>query len=156
MLAIDSRQIFAHVEQVVAACPRATLVRGIASMRIPAALPQGASGQAGFDICVTFDDRLCRLTFDRWSLDFARNDHRAMELFEQAMQGDVRLRIDTVGGQPWQWTLERQTSNKGWVAEQSMGVLNLRFWGKKRVVYRQNDFGFKAWTPAPNRAVAAA
>lgn len=155
MLAIDSRQFFSHVEQVVSACPRAELVRGIASMRIPAPRPQSENCQQGFDICVTFDDRKCRLRFDRWSLDFARNDHRAMELFEQAMHGDVRLRVDTIGGEPWHWTLERHTSDKGWVAEQSMGVLNLRFWGQRGVTYLCNDFGFQAWTPLANRANAA-
>ena len=72
------------------------------------------------------------------------------------MHGDVRLRIDSIGGEPWQWTLERQTSDKGWVAEQSMGVLNLRFWGKKSVAYLRNDFGFKGWSPADKHAVVAA
>ncbi len=156
MLAIDSRQFFAQVEQVVTACPRATLERGIASIRVPAAPPQGVKGNAGFDIRVTFDDRVCRLTFDRWSLEFARNDHGAMELFEHAMHGDVRLRIDSVDGNPWWWTLERHTSDKGWVSVQSMGFLNLRFWGKKSVTYLQNDFGFKAWSPTENRAHVAA
>ena len=149
MLAIESRQIFAQIEQMVTACPRAELTRGVASMRVPAVAPDG------FDMRFAVEDRHCHLTFDRWSLDFASNDQRALDLFELALHGGVRLRIDTVDGGPWRWTLERQAENRTWVAEQSMGFFNFRFWGTKGVTYLQNDFGFRAWSPAPRSEAAA-
>ena len=148
MLASESRQIFAGIEQMAAACPNANLERGVHRVRIAAASP------AGFDMSLAVDEFTVQLTFDRWWLDFARNDYRAIELFEQALTGDARIRVDAIGAKPWKWTLERRLSPNTWVAEQSVGALCLRFWGERTVTYLQNDFGFAgaAWAPATNRA----
>ena len=148
MLASESRQIFAQIEQMVALCPKADLLRGVHRLLIPALSP------AGFDMSIAIDDYTVHLTFDRWWLHFARNDQAAIELFEQALHGDVRIRVDAIGGNPWNWTLERRLSPCTWVAEQSVGALRLRFWGARTVTNLQNDFGFAgaAWAPTANRA----
>ena len=148
MLASESRQIFAQIEEMAAACPQAELERGVHRFRIAAASP------TGFDMSLAVDEFTVELTFDRWWLHFARNDHRAIELFEQALTGDVRIRIDAIAGKPRNWTLERRLSPNTWMAEQSVGVLRLWIWGERTVTYLQNDFGFAdaAWAPASNRA----
>ncbi len=148
MLARESRKIFARIEQMVAACPTADLECGVHRLRI------GAQSPSGFDMSLAIDDFSVQLTFDRWWLRFARNDQRAIELFEQALHGDARIRVDAIGAKSWKWTLERRLSANTWVAEQAVGALCLRFWGTRTVTYLQNDFGFAgaAWMPATNRA----
>ena len=150
MLASENRQIFAQIEQFVAACPGAQLVRGVHTMRVLAGKP------SGFQLSLALDDRHCTLTFDQWSMPFPRNDQTALELFELALHGDVRIRVDAIGARPWRWTLERRTPDGVWQTEQSMGGLKLRFWGRKSVAFLRNDFGFQAWPPEEKPSEAAA
>ena len=140
MLASESRQIFTQIEQMLAACPRARHVRGLRSLSIP------ASGPEGFDVMLALDQSECILCFDGWSLEFNRPE-QALHYVELALHGEMRLKIDSIGGRPWRWTVERLGPDRAWLVENVMGFLRLRFWGEKRVTYLCNDFGFAGWTP---------
>ena len=147
MLASESRQIFAQIERMLSSCPAARHVRGVRSLSVP------ASGPDGFDIVLALDQSECILCLDGWSLEFNRPE-QALEYVELALCGDLRLRINSLAGRPWRWTLERLALDRSWKVENVMGYLRLRFWGEKRVIYLRNDFGFTGWSSTARHPVA--
>lgn len=87
MLAIESRQLFLHIEQMVAHEPRIELHRGISSLVVPSISP------TGFDISVSFDHDGYVVMLDHAVIEM-REAEQARSLVEDALAGLVRLKID--------------------------------------------------------------
>jgi hypothetical protein len=101
-----------------------------------------ASGTDGFDMAVLVENGHFILCFGNWSEDF-ESDEVARRLFEAALDGKARLKIDSLGGQPWRWTLERLDDSGRWSPESTMAHMTWRFWGRASTIYLSNSFSSK-------------
>ncbi|MEZ5854849.1 MAG: hypothetical protein R3D67_08935 [Hyphomicrobiaceae bacterium] len=119
------------------------LCGGAEIVTTPTGIVVGAAGADGFDIALTVVDGQFVLSFDRWEETFGDADY-VKSLFAAALRGDARLRVDTLGGKRWRWTLECRRNGEDWIAESSMGVPIWRFWGKPDVIFLRNDYKKRA------------
>ena len=115
------------------------LCRGAQIVTTPTGLVVGASGADGFDIALGAVEGEYVLSFDRWEETFTDSAY-VKSLFQAALRGDARLRIDTLAGKRWRWTLECRRSGEDWIAESSIGVPIWRFWGKPDVIFLRNQY----------------
>jgi len=98
-----------------------------------------ASGPNGFDMTVMVEDGRFALYFDNWVEEFD-NDEIARRTFEAALAGEARLRVDTLSGRRWRWTLETLSDDGVWVPESTIGHVTWRFWGRPSSLYLRNTF----------------
>ncbi len=115
------------------------LCSGAQVVSTPSGLSIGAANADGFDMAVTVFDGQYVLTFDRWEETFSDVGY-VKSLFEAAVRGDARLRVDTLAGKRWRWTLERRRNEDEWIAESSIGHPIWRFWGKPEATFLRNEF----------------
>ena len=120
---------------------QARLNRGVHCWSVPARSPEG------FRTSFAIDDQQCTLYFDECAVDVA-SVAQALDLLRAALSGEIRLRIDTVSGRAYRWSVERQNVDGNWRAEHVIAVFNFKFWGRVASVYRQNDFCGRRFTPA--------
>lgn len=112
---------------------------GATSVRAPSGITVAASGRRGFDMALLVVHGECTLCFDGWKETFS-DIEQVRGLFEAALRGTARLKVDTLSGKPWRWTLERLDEADQWIAESTIGHPTWRFWGEVGSVYLRNVF----------------
>jgi hypothetical protein len=98
-----------------------------------------ASGPAGFDMWLTAEKGCYTLRFDDWIEEFECAE-TAREIFEAALRGEARVRIDMLADQRWRWTLERRDASGTWLPESTLSRAIWRFWGRETTIYLRNEF----------------
>ncbi len=100
----------------------------------------------GFTMSIVTDRGRCTVVFGEWEDDFTAVEE-AVGLIEDALHGDIRLRVD-VDEHDTRWTLERRLPDGTWM-EQPRASLpeTLKFLrGRRRTTtYLHNDFRRIAW-----------
>lgn len=112
---------------------------GAVTVRTPSALTVSASGPEGFTMAATVDDGRFVLYFDDWFEEF-ESEEMARQMFEAALNGKARLKVDALAGKRWRWTLELQCDDGTWRAESTTGHVLWRFWGQQSSFYLRNEF----------------
>ena len=112
---------------------------GTLLVRHPTGLTVNASGPLGFRMSATVEDGRYALYFDEWFEEF-ECEEIAREIFEAALRGEVRLKVDILSGRRWRWTLERLDANGNWRSEGSVGHVLWRFWGRQTSIHLRNEF----------------
>ena len=133
MLARQDQSFFQDIELAIGSCAGAQMAR------FPNGISVMASGPGGFDMAVVVEDGRYALYFDNWTEEFV-SDEAARRTFEAALAGTARLRVDTLAGRRWRWTLETLDDTGRWVAESTIGHAIWRFWGQQASFYLRNSF----------------
>lgn len=98
-----------------------------------------ASSASGFDMAIVVEEGRCILAFDEWVEEF-EDAELARRTFAAALDGTARLKVDTLSGRRWRWTLERLDKAGQWIPQSTIGHVIWRFWGSASVVYLRNNF----------------
>lgn len=133
MLARQDQSFLQEIEVAIGACPGAQVARTATGLSVK------ASGPHGFDMAVMVEDGRYALYFDNWTEEFV-SDEMARRTFEAALAGTARLRVDTLAGRRWRWTLETVDESGRWIAESTIGHVIWRFWGRQATFYLRNTF----------------
>lgn len=133
MLAKQERSFLEDLEAMARTCTGAMVERG------PSGMTVSASGLNGFNMSVMVEEGRYALYFDNWVEEFELEEI-ARELFEAALKGEVRIKVDILSGRRWRWTLERVDSAGNWHAESSTDHVIWRFWGRQSTIYLRNTF----------------
>lgn len=80
----------------------------------------------GPDVSVLVSGHRCTVAIGPWYEDMPSLD-MALEYVTRAVDGAMRVRIDTLGGKPWKYTLERLESGS-WVEESAVVLPRVTFW----------------------------
>lgn len=107
--------------------------------RAQTGLTVAASDPQGFDMALLIDDGAYHVSFDEWQ-EICDDAGVAARLLEDAMTGAVRLRVDTLAGRGWRWTLERLGDDGTWAPHSTISHPTWRIWGRRGVIYRRNSF----------------
>lgn len=75
------------------------------------------------------------VAFDDWNDEFHDLGSVSM-LVSQALQGEVRLRIDRIGGRPWRWTVEKKDYQGLWATAYSSAVFMCNWGRSEDSIYR--------------------
>jgi len=132
MLARQERSFLQDVERAARAFAGVSIDGGSSGLTV------SGSGRDGFNMSVVVEAGRYALYFDNW-MEEVDSEQIARELFEAALRGDARLKVDLRGGRPWQWTLER-LENGSWRTESAVNHVTWRFWGRDSTVYLRNTF----------------
>lgn len=93
----------------------------------------------GPDVTVILSDGRCTLAVGTWHDDLVSMDV-ALEYVKLAVEGHLRVRIDQLGGKPWQYALERRIDDGSWREESVMLVPRFTLWARKKTThYLQNE-----------------
>jgi len=111
------------------------------------------SGPEGFGLTVIADAGRYALYFDGWAEEFG-SDEIVRRLVLAALSGDVRLRVDLLGGRRWRWTLESLDANGAWQPESTLSHVTWRFWGARETQYLRNAPGPAARLDVASRPAA--
>lgn len=91
----------------------------------------------GPDVSVLVSGHRCTVAIGPWYEDMPSLD-MALEYVTRAVDGAMRVRIDTLGGKPWKYTLERLESGS-WVEESAVVLPRLTLWKRDVTTrYMQN------------------
>lgn len=148
MLARPDHEFLQSVEIALSACT------GVQVTRFATGVTVKSSGPDGFDITVMAEDGLYILQFDNWTEEFL-TEEPALRTFAAALAGEARLRVDTLGGRRWRWTLEIRDRDGQWRPESTIGHVTWRLWGRQASLHLRNAFAMKAaeaTAPQPARA----
>jgi hypothetical protein len=75
------------------------------------------------------------VALDDWHDEFY-DIEAAVAFVSQAILGNIRLRVDRIGGRPWRWTVERRSFNGLWI-ELYVNSIFIFDWGRsKDTIYR--------------------
>jgi hypothetical protein len=107
--------------------------------RHPSGLTVSASGPRGFSMSVMVENGRYVVYFDNWFEEFDCPE-TARQMFEAALKGEARLKVDMLSGRRWRWTLERRDDAGTWHTESTTGHVIWRFWGRQSSVYLRNAF----------------
>lgn len=88
---------------------------------------------------ILIEDGCYVLAFDEWTEEF-EDAAAARGLFASALDGSARLKVESLSGRPWRWTLESLDPTGQWIAQSTIGHPIWRFWGRRSVDYLRNDF----------------
>jgi len=113
--------------------------RDVDRARSANSLSVAASGPDGFAIAMIVGDGGFTLRFDGWQ-ETLHDTAQARALFQAALSGEARLRVDTLAGRRWRWTLELLRSDGRWAPESTLGHPTWRLYGRSGVVYLRNSF----------------
>lgn len=142
MLAAESLLLMEALERLVAGIDGAEIQRGPSSARI------STKCSDSFDIWVGFDAQGFAVKLDSAVLEGLRRE-QALEFVEEALEGKIRIKVDAVGGKPWQWTVERLAPNGQWAAESVTGRIAFRWWRQETTAYKLNvPASEQAWLDA--------
>ncbi|MDX2156537.1 MAG: hypothetical protein SFW09_08500 [Hyphomicrobiaceae bacterium] len=133
MLARPQQLVLDELEARLSRCPGTMMKRSSTGLAV------AGSGPNGFDMALIASEGQYLVAFDGWEETFD-DVSNASKLLEDAVNGLARLRIDTLGGKSWRWTLERLDANGRWVPHSTVGQPVWRFWGKAKVHYLHNEF----------------
>lgn len=100
----------------------------------------------GFSMSIATDLGRCRVLFGEWSDDFA-SVKEAVSLIEDALSGDVRLRVDIFDAHDTRWFLERRLPDGSWIEQPRSGSPSTSpsHAQAMQTVYLHNDFGRIDW-----------
>lgn len=133
MLAPEEHAFLQRIAIAVSDCVGAT------AAQFPSGLAVKASGADGFDMTVMIEGGRYALYFDNWTEEFVSGE-AAWRMFEAALSGDARLRVDTLSGRRWRWALERRDETGHWIEESAVSHVIWRVWGEREMVYLRNTF----------------
>jgi hypothetical protein len=133
MLAKQEDLFLRDLESAARECAGATV------KRYPSGLSVKSSGPDGFDMAVIVEDGHYSLYFDNWAEEL-ENGEIAREMFEAALKGNARLRVDMLSGRRWRWTLEKKDEDGSWLTASTTGHVLWRFWGRQSSIYLRNAF----------------
>jgi hypothetical protein len=88
----------------------------------------------GPDVSVFVSASRCSVAIASWYEDMPSLD-MAIEYATQAVKGTLRVRIDTLGGKPWKYVLERLVSDGDWQEESAVVFPRVTLW-KREVTSR--------------------
>jgi hypothetical protein len=148
MLGRAEQAFLQRIQLATSGCVGATLVR------FPAGVSVKASSPGGFDMTVMIEGGKYTLYFDNWIEEFVSSE-AARRTFEAALSGEARLRVDTLSGRRWRWTLERLDDAGRWVPESSVAHVIWRFWGHRTTVHLRNSFRRQQPSDGASRAPLA-
>lgn len=131
MLASKSHRFILDLGRLAAALPGIQVHRGIGSVCIP------AIERNGFDIKVQFDPDGFVIALDRAILEVSSHVV-ALQIVEDALTGKIRIKIDTIAGRAWQWSVERLQADGRWATESVSGYLAFRWWREVASFYKMN------------------
>jgi len=112
---------------------------GTMLVRHPTSVTVNASGPLGFRMSAMVEDGRFTLYFDDWFEEF-ECEEIARDIFDAALKGEARLKVDILSGRRWRWTLERLDASGNWRSEGSIGHVIWRFWGRQSSIYLRNEF----------------
>jgi hypothetical protein len=96
------------------------------------------SGPSGFDIIIFCAGGDIACDFGGLKQDFSTLDE-ALNWAERGLTSECRLRIESCGGRPYRWTLERILSDREIVEFTASAPLTVLDWLRKKTVrYLQN------------------
>ena len=100
----------------------------------------------GFSMSISTDRGRCTVVFGQWEDDFASADE-AVGLIDDALHGDLRLRVD-IGERESHWVLERRLPSGTWLEQPHSSLQNTprRMQRHVRTAYLHNDFRRIHWT----------
>jgi len=137
MLAKQEHLLLRDIEEAASRCT------GVAINHFASGLTINASGPQGFQMSVMIEDGRFALYFDDWMEEFESEDI-VRDVLEAALRGEARLRVDTLAGRRWRWTLERLDAAGNWVSESTISHVIWRFWGPQSTLYLKNTFACRA------------
>ncbi len=70
----------------------------------------------GPDVTAILADGRCTLAIAAWHEDMPSLD-ATLSYAKLAVDGDLRVRVDRIGGKPWQYALERRLGDDSWIEE---------------------------------------
>jgi hypothetical protein len=99
----------------------------------------------GFSMAIVTDRGRCTVVFGQWEDDFASADE-AVALIDDALHGDIRLRVD-IGELESHWVLERRLPSGTWLEQPRSCLQNTphRMQQHVRTAYLHNDFRRIRW-----------
>lgn len=133
MLARQAQAFLQEIEVAIGRCAGAEVSRTATGISVR------GSGPHGFDMAIMVEDERYAVYLDNWTEEFA-SDELARRTFEAALAGKARLRVDTLAGRQWRWTLETLDLSGRWVPESTVGHAVWRFWGRQASYYLRNTF----------------
>jgi len=133
MLAKQENVFLQEIESSVRGCTGAMVERHSSGLTV------SASGPRGFRMSVMVENGRYAVYFDNWFEEFDCPD-AARQMFEAALKGEARLKVDMLSGRRWRWTLERRDEAGTWQTESTTGHVIWRFWGRQSSVYLRNAF----------------
>lgn len=80
----------------------------------------------GPDISVLVADQRCTVSIGPWFEDMPSLD-MALEYVTRAVDGSLRVRIDSLGGKPWKFILEREVAGE-WVEDSAVVLSRITLW----------------------------
>jgi hypothetical protein len=99
---------------------------------VPRLLPAGA------DISAHVADGRCSLAIGSWHDDMLSSE-MALKYAIWAVEGNIRVRIDRLGGKLWQCALERRVGDGEWLEESVLAYPRFRLWPRQKTTeYLQN------------------
>lgn len=117
----------------------ARMFLGAAPVRQMRSLSVKSGGAGGFEMSAMAANGRYALTFGGWGEEF-ESPEAARDYFEAALRGEARLRLETLGGRPWRWTLERLNQDGQWVPQSTITHAIWRFWGRRETRYLVNAY----------------
>ena len=107
-----------------------------------------AADNTGFDVSIVASMGHWIVSLDDWYEDF-HNIESARFLIECALNGQIRLKVERLGGAPWQWTGEKRANDNRWIEVFSGGYARFRLWRKIECVYLLNKTSSGGGTSDP-------
>ncbi len=100
----------------------------------------------GFSMSIVTDRGRCTVVFGQWEDDFASADE-AVALIDEALYGDVRMRVD-IGERASRWVLERRLPSGTWIEQPRSCPEDIPQLMQRhvRTAYLHNDFRRIRWT----------
>jgi len=80
-----------------------------------------AASKFGFDVGFESSGAGCIVFLDGWHDEFANPD-QGLRLIQQALTGDLRLKVEAISGRPWMWTVERLGPGSTWAVVHAGGL----------------------------------
>lgn len=92
----------------------------------------------GPDVTAIISEGRCTLAIGAWHDDMDSIDV-TLAYVRMAVEGDLRVRVDKLGGKPWQYALERRLDNGTWQEESVVVLPRLALWRREKTThYLQN------------------
>ena len=80
-----------------------------------------AASKFGFDVGFESSGAGCIVFLDGWHDEFANFD-QGLRLIQQALNGELRLKVEAIAGRPWMWTVERLGPGGTWAVVHAGGL----------------------------------
>lgn len=88
----------------------------------------------GPDVTAILSDGRCTLAIGPWHEDMESLD-ATVTYVKMAVCGDLRVRIDNLGGKPWQYALERHLEDGSWQEESVLILPRFSLWAKQKTTH---------------------